>query len=678
MNNQPVTDMDVQSNIHEDESTIDSCEISIEHELMLKGAQTNIVSGTPKSLAPKPILLRLPCTSPSCNLGVELALSLPLIAYIHPTSPLLNVLHVGDVILELDGKRTTDLRFEQLNSWFSGRSSSSDCINDGSGESCREKCILFLPGRNSPFNPESSRYDPDGLKCHSLLVKLSDVEKSSNETGCGDELLYFRQETGATDEMTEKSESDVSEAVRECDASGIKGSLDATGTVPSPDCSEREDSVSSNLQEECDATSIKGCSVLSVDSKSTCTLYLDDTGTVAPSQDCSEREDSVSSNPSDFDQRSSIATPKIQSTLEKYMVESMDDGDKKEAPVSPSTTATTFSNSTPDGSSLEEASSSSDSSSVRSSYVQTIPNNFIAPDLNSPDESAGSINYPSSPLMVFEHPSPQSSVSLSEELNKFESMVPSLPFETESCHADEDKESVIAETVDESGSSSTTEHVESQQEFDTFCKSVLEKNGIADDAVESQENEETPSLDIEPIQCPNVDHLEESANEAAANDNLAPSTLQKQATSAPEEEEEEDWEKLQQKRRKRPAPAIETITVDLGCDEDISTIYGGKYNPDMYAARSRVEDNLIDFTENGKYDPNTMSQLIVHGLGSNARFQNESNQRKIELERQDHQMKEERLNLLKRRHCIIESMFAAFIFVAVIVLVGVLVVVLRG
>jgi hypothetical protein len=207
----------------------------------------------------------------------------------------------------------------------------------------------------------------------------------------------------------------------------------------------------------------------------------------------------------------------------------------------------------------------------------------------------------------------------------------------------------------------------------------LEKNGIADDTLESQENEETPSLDIEPIQCPNVDHLEESAQEAVANDSLAPSTLQKQAPPEEEEEEEqEDWEKLQQKRRKRPAPAIDTITVDLGCDEDISTIFGGKYNPDMYAASSRVEDNLIDFAENGKYDPNTMSQLIVHGLESHVRFQNESNQRKIELERQDHQMKEERLNLLKRRHCIIESMFAAFIFVAVIVLVGVLVVVLRG
>jgi hypothetical protein len=249
------------------------------------------------------------------------------------------------------------------------------------------------------------------------------------------------------------------------------------------------------------------------------------------------------------------------------MVENMDDADKKEAPVSPSTTTTTFSNSTPDGSSLEEATSSSDSSSVCSSNVQTIPNNFVSPNLSSPDESVGSINYPSS----------------------------------ESCQAGEDKESVIAETVDESGSSSTAEHVESRQEFDTLCKSVLEKNIIAsaEDTLESRENEEMPSL-VEPVQCPTVDHLEEIANEAVANDNLGPSTLQKQAPQEAEEgEDEQDWEKLQQKWRKRPAPAIDTITVDLGCDEDISTIYGGKYNPDMYAASSRVE-NLIDFAENGK------------------------------------------------------------------------------
>jgi hypothetical protein len=90
---------------------------------------------------------------------------------------------------------------------------------------------------------------------------------------------------------------------------------------------------------------------------------------------------------------------------------------------------------------LEEASSSSDCSSVCSTNVQTIPNNFVSPDLSLPDESAGIINYPSS----------------------------------ESCQAGEDKESVIAETFDESsGSSSTAEHVESQQEFDTLCKSVLE------------------------------------------------------------------------------------------------------------------------------------------------------------------------------------------------------------
>jgi hypothetical protein len=110
-----------------------------------------------------------------------------------------------------------------------------------------------------------------------------------------------------------------------------------------------------------------------------------------------------------------MATPTIQSNLEQYIVEGMNDADKKEAPVSPSTTATsTFSKSTPDDSILEEATSSSDSSSVCSSNVQTIPNNFVSPDLNSPDESAGSINYPSS----------------------------------ESCQVGEDKESVIAETVD--------------------------------------------------------------------------------------------------------------------------------------------------------------------------------------------------------------------------------------
>ena len=359
-----------------DESTIDSYEISIDE------ITDAVVSCTPKTMAPSPISLRIPpCPDGGTSLGVELSLSLPIIVYIHPASPLLTVLHVGDVILELDGRRSTEMGFEELNGWFAGRSfcASDDC----------ERSILFLPGRNNPYNPECDRYDPDGLKNHSSVIELPN---------CRLELVssiknFSRKETNSTDVVTESSESDAGDTEQGPMKLNTTGEMTESSESDGMSAVTREDQIESS-----------GCSsILSSGSTSECTLYLDDGASDSLTIDCLAQECSGTD---------------IECASEPVGSSSISEKDQ----VSPSTAATTVSKSSTDvesslGSNLDERSNNHDDKS--SSDVHDIPADFIAPDLESPDESSISVDHPSSPL-VPERPSLQHAASSSEKLNKVE------------------------------------------------------------------------------------------------------------------------------------------------------------------------------------------------------------------------------------------------------------------
>jgi hypothetical protein len=555
----------------DDESTIDSIELSIHEE------QKIVLSETPKSLAPQPILLHLP---PNIHLGVELSLSLPIVAYIHPTSPLLGVIHVGDVLLELDGVKTTELEFVKWHSWLAGNSNHCDG---------KKRSMMFLPGRKSPFSECR-----DGLR-HSSLVPVVKFDEPKDESMMM--TMYSRQETGTTVETSDAS-----------------------------------------LQ-------------------SVCTLYLADDGGSLPSVAKSTTVDTL-------EEESSIITPTHQ--LHQCQEEIMEE---KKDPVSPSTTATTKSC---DSRSREL----NDEDGLGSNVMNDLQ---LHPDLMAPDLNCHNI--------IMEMTCP---VSLNGDL---EEIKPTSPLSVSSCQekmmqgdeCEHDKEE-----VSESSSLVSTENRESQHEFDSLCQSVLEKNGLVDasvnnaplnldsDQIESQDEtvmqlqkqaeipigdtDDTPSLPAVETEdsCINKDTHHRQTPIPPASQDPSP------------QEEEHDWEKLEQKRRKRPPPTFDTITIDYGCEEDVSTIFGGKYNPSLYASNARLEDNITD-----NYDPNNLSQLKLHGVPPNL-LQQESLARKLALEDQDHQRKLERLNLLKRRHCIVEGIIGVFIFMAVVVLIGVLVVALRG
>ncbi|KAL7516527.1 hypothetical protein ACHAWX_001535 [Stephanocyclus meneghinianus] len=119
------------------------------------------------SAGPQPILLKIlhdPTAATPINLGIEINLALPMISYVHPTSPLLHHLHVGDILLELDGLRSTELDYRQLHRWFHGRSPTSSSTR-------HYRTLLFLPGKKSPYNHE-----------YAALTRRRSVERRSSSS----------------------------------------------------------------------------------------------------------------------------------------------------------------------------------------------------------------------------------------------------------------------------------------------------------------------------------------------------------------------------------------------------------------------------------------------------------------------------------------------------------------
>ena len=173
-------------------------------------------------------------------------------------------------------------------------------------------------------------------------------------------------------------------------------------------------------------------------------------------------------------------------------------------------------------------------------------------------------------------------------------------------------------------------------------------------------------------------------------------------------------DKRRSDRRNRPAPNIDTIAVPLGNNntdisgspivvvDEVSTIYGGKWNPTFYiASPTRLEDTL-GYIEEGyahastsgtfdrsRYDPNTFSQLRLLGMkDSRSGSRSSSAQHKghaddVEAQRQNVNnekdgSKDEQLmiRLRKQQYCV-EGVLVTLIVLSILALAVVLVLVLR-
>jgi len=557
---------------HSDESTIDSFELSI--------IQENLVSSTPKSFSPKPKLIRLVNELSDQPLGVDLLQSLPIVSYIYPSSPLRGLLFAGDVILELDGKKSTEMNFHNLNGWLASNNSN---VVDKTPRS-----ILFLPGKRSPYNPGSSDYTPNRVEWH----------------GTVDGKALVVDERCATDVLTERSGSQKQTAPH--------GKTDKSVTQ----------------------------------SNSVCTVYLD------------EEVDNKSQESLPYNRVHQPTTPSLAQTLEEFV-----QGDKNSKDKNGLDTTTTTHSSSVDDSGSNQQLGNNDSSNLVRNFEEDQPPADILPHVQSSPGSSNIINYPSSPLVLSDTHSPQSSVSFSGEFGN-DSTMPNLPLSPISRQTDEKNQS-----HDDTEKSHNAEVLEilkytlrrsSSREFEGLCQSVLEKYDAEGSKVQSDDLSH------------NGKNVEETvtAKETATVEALPPSILKKTRKDTKKG-------KCKHKSRNRPPPTFDTITIEQDWEEDVSTIYGGKYNPTLHASNASVEDHIFECIETG-CDPNTLSQLKLHGIEEHNQFQSEDQAGKVVFDNEDYQMKQIQLKLMKRRHRMIEGIFGVFIVVAIVVMIGVLVVIMKG
>jgi hypothetical protein len=694
-----------------------SFDISIQHETTLCKQVASERKPTVTRASPQPILLKFPQTDskPSAiPLGIEASLSLPLVSYIHHTSPLSQILSVGDVILELDGVRSTDLSYSDMNRWFAGGSLSgalgekNETAPAGSEDINEERTLLFLPGWNSPYNPHNESYaGPINLQSLQINEPQDNDEPTS---GCLDEklsksitildgpLLKRASSRGsdgydATRQVFSRRSSDVYDPQTETEVEPNEEHIDNVSGVPYKpvrvDCSSQE-SVLEVLAQSDD------CSM-----KSTCTLYLDeagdDPGASSPNGEVDEDVESIK----EAAETSSVASPVYSACTKK----------EEDVPVSPSTTATTYSKSS------AGSSSSKGLISVEEELLESMPlppfsfQDVLEANVASPtQQESNSITYDSSPIMMFARPSP-STISSDQDSshNTFSSSVEeliglSLDDGSQDYSADE---SVVKEMLagkDVAASVSTENTVTKQhltedartgdQQHNSSAK--LESPAAAgdsmrqDDLLEQLPNaaqdevslaEDVPKDTLSPLPDNDSNNKPESPHKVAEDlvqrEELIIQDVHRQTAQdpSPSNEEARDWEETLHQERTRSAPAFNEIAVNLNDCEDVSTIYGGKYNSSQHSTTARIEDNLIGYMESGQYHPaiydyNTASQLEL--------YQQDSQARKLALEEQDEEMKQAILLRLKKRHCVIEGMFAVFISLAAMLLIGIVVAVMRG
>ena len=183
--------------------------------------------------------------------------------------------------------------------------------------------------------------------------------------------------------------------------------------------------------------------------------------------------------------------------------------------------------------------------------------------------------------------------------------------------------------------------------------------------------------------------------------------------------DEDDRRRIE--RRNRPAPKFDYVDVDNngvvgGQNDEVSTIYGGKWNSALHTPGQRLEDNL-GYMEEGYlggyggvsvtgrsvdtrsivygsssragnapryYDPNTQSQLQqdpnLLGLANPIaqQYEDDATARKNRVAEDERDRKESILKQMKKQQHCVEGFLVALIVLSVVALVIILVMVLRN
>ena len=722
-----------------DESTLDSADLSI-HEI----THTKLVSSTPRP--PQPILLRLPNHGDMSGvpLGIEVDHSLPVITYIHPTSPLFNILNVGDVLLELDGVKTTRMGFIEWNAWLAGRSFSHPANDTVQNE---ERSLLFL--RKGGFDPHCI---VDGVLSSILCQEEVDVSNMEPEKG------YLRQGTGPTATSFSTEEESVEQCTLYLDESSLCTTY-TTHDVP-------DEKVECPASPTTTASTSKSWS--SDDEKQLCIGDVDVSVPILQNEESMETLDVKCSDDNEYqatpcpdESIPDASSPLLvfEGSSQSCSMSCKSNTDNDNMPCM-SVESAGMAESSASGSDCNEGGTvdiicvdeddsvtevaeplavRQDELFGKAEQSETLRNDddniSYSLDGNVVDEDCTYGEASSEEELEQSHiTSEDEQLEESEVLCNGDGISYSLDVKVLDCNCT-DEEASPEEELD----LSHTSQDEQLKQPEALCNEDGTPHSPADDAVgkdcangeailpisqddqlelsETQCNKDdsshSPTLKVVEEDCTDREASSEDEHQLPSmsqdeqleqpkplchGDGIILSSAAKVAdkccldeeadieempppqTRIPLPEEANDWEELQRKKRSRSTPTVDAITIKMGCDEDISTIYGGQYNPSLHASNARIEDGLTSFDQiqSNQYDPNTLSQLKLHGIELQCQHQMESRARKKALEEQDYQMKEARLNLMKRRHVMIEGAFAVFIFVAVVVLIGVVVVILRG
>ncbi|KAL3790415.1 hypothetical protein HJC23_013587 [Cyclotella cryptica] len=700
-------------------------------------------------VGPQPILLKFllhaNTTTAPINLGIEINLSIPIISYVHPTSPLLRHLHVGDILLELDGVRSTELDYRELHRWFHGRplSSSSSSNRDGTFD---ERTLLFLPGRNSPYNPEnlqSARF----MDRQNSRGEMTTTGGKRRSTPDGPETIERNRTNDPTPVTAGPKYVDVLPLQKRPSSSSHDSTRQVFSRKSSHDSCHSMDDGENGTQEK----------VHMIKEESHCPLVLEknapDTDQAIRNIHCNEsiqsgctlyldEEESIHHD----EQTSSVCTPtrRICPRCHHDYDTNMEKKEMEE-PISPSTTATTFSKSSEDGDDVvsvggngQDSDGSQDSGGGSSSESGNLDGGMglpMTPDLeSSSDATSNRILYPSSPLIMFVGPLTNSSLSSGNGVSdddevggnshkdslleqpcqgedndfgqgRMHTLIHDVEMATENVLLAKDSGDHYVETIaevplgsgpDEQSQCRPEQDLNDNEQEQTPLDQTQSKEnsrqdlyGIVDALHPNNSLEDAPIIVVNnndgTLANDLIDHV---SKDVKHQEQIAPNPAKSDC------EEEENWEKIFQQQRNRPSPNFDVIYVKLGfagnCEEDISTIYGGKYNPSLHSTNNaRMEDHLIGYMEEGQchpnklpiYDYNTLSQLTLgmsNAAVSSEQIDRETQARKLQLEEQDYLMKKARLIRLKRQHRVIEGIFAVLIVVAVGVLISILLVALRG
>ncbi|KAL9182181.1 hypothetical protein ACHAXT_012833 [Thalassiosira profunda] len=624
----------------------------------------------------QPILINTP---PNAPLGIDIDMVMPVVSYVQPSSPLRGHVAVGDILVFIDGKSTAELSHGALTRMLNGNPHG-NVSNDGRRVVGREaervvdakrRKLIFLPGkygRKLGIKPVATAGETDPAKGGKDIGSTSgsaDGNGSSEAASSREnesvpavekESVDRPDVVAVTPEGSEDGEVEPSEMV---DVAKQEASAPAAPKAVSPSGTDATMDTKGTGSQSDSRDSLDGCVRVLGDATSTpkqkVVAAADQTDRTA-GENAGARE--VEANRAELlPALTTDITAKMKSSQPSTPLSSRSSSLKRRNPSEQQTFAT-----------------------CQTDTGQTVGQTFHTCQSHSTPEGTGA-DRSSKPSRSSSHGEPSAA-------------------------------NVRNETLDSPPSTPGVDGTDQNEEMKPQQREVNEEPIVGQNSgypVAEQPPEVKSTAEGQP-NGPNSDPgVGSSTPENAKIDASVPQEKrQSSATPTPppdlNEEDLRRWE-----RRNRPAPTVDYVDVPYGDashspkdrGEDVSTIYGGRWDPALHDMAGRRVEDALGYAEEGygvasvlggggsvatgrstvlKYDPNSFSQLRMLGLAGpdERRRERDARQRRLEREGLGKEGKEEDSRRMKRQQRCVEVSLATLIGLSVVALVVILVLVLRG